>query len=699
MDIELLFYATIMLVFLYSFARLWKEAFQYSSNLRWLQETSKQIAESKGCYLDDLDEKEQVWAKKHLILEHHTNRPFVSFNGGLALSKYPVEYLVPTTSQAALKSAPALLTTIGILGTFTGIALGLSNLAIDSTNAAALVSQAGDLLAGMKTAFFTSIVGMGSSGLFMVCLYFSNRVGSSRYHQSVSLLNKYVLEVHPTELLKQHADAVSTKVDLSESIQSLSDALKRLQTNQAPIQIEQLATTLAEVVTQPLSTSLAENSEAEKNNGKKLEAISKQLELVNTNHEIEYKNIITTLVDTLEEKIAVPMSREISNSSATVKRLSEAVYNNNVVIENFVQVSTDVSQSMNLTASEIARASANIENFEQGTLEKLESFASSLNGSLERFSTQSNDVLNSITDKVSDVLQHGARSMEAQRVAFQESSDDIVNSFAQLQQGIDAGLEKRLVREKEVLSSMEARLQSWVDGTQEAFNLQNSTLVNTGKQAAELMKKASEDLASGLGDIDSRVSTMSETVQRELERFRVNYQDSLNCFFEQQNSALESTLGQQRNNLMEVVDRFKDTFEQEYKMRNNLLGELTGQYEHLMTSAERIERLAKAVGLHEASKLSELQDAASTMGRQVAHLKKEYAASSEKFSMMVEAMPKAMDSYFIRANQSIEGFFKDFDKASGRIHSQLANAADLLVTARLEEKELQEQEYQQELVK
>ena len=58
---------------------------------------------------------------------------------------------------------PTLLTSMGILGTFVGIVVGL--LGFDSHN---IQESIGPLLEGLKTAFITSLVGMASSILYKI---------------------------------------------------------------------------------------------------------------------------------------------------------------------------------------------------------------------------------------------------------------------------------------------------------------------------------------------------------------------------------------------------------------------------------------------------------------------------------------------------------------------------------------------------
>ncbi|MBL3601400.1 MAG: MotA/TolQ/ExbB proton channel family protein [gamma proteobacterium endosymbiont of Lamellibrachia anaximandri] len=71
---------------------------------------------------------------------------------------------------------PNLLTSIGILGTFVGIVIGL--LAFDPADIDNSISL---LLDGLKTAFITSLAGMGLSIIYKIFASSEKFVGSFRY--------------------------------------------------------------------------------------------------------------------------------------------------------------------------------------------------------------------------------------------------------------------------------------------------------------------------------------------------------------------------------------------------------------------------------------------------------------------------------------------------------------------------------------
>ncbi|MEL6347405.1 MAG: hypothetical protein AAFV53_30095 [Myxococcota bacterium] len=96
--------------------------------------------------------------------------------GRLALSGSPPE-LRGAVARTPMSVAPGLLTALGVLGTFLGIHAGLGAIdfgALSSTDS--LLGAARGLLAGMKTAFATSVAGLTYAAVFMLILAISDQV-------------------------------------------------------------------------------------------------------------------------------------------------------------------------------------------------------------------------------------------------------------------------------------------------------------------------------------------------------------------------------------------------------------------------------------------------------------------------------------------------------------------------------------------
>ncbi|RMF22062.1 MAG: hypothetical protein D6756_11275 [Cyanobacteria bacterium J083] len=73
--------------------------------------------------------------------------------------------------RSPVSFAPALLTAIGILGTFSGIFLGLRGVDLENINESEqLIEASQKLLMGMKTSFSTSLLGLGAAITFILIL-------------------------------------------------------------------------------------------------------------------------------------------------------------------------------------------------------------------------------------------------------------------------------------------------------------------------------------------------------------------------------------------------------------------------------------------------------------------------------------------------------------------------------------------------
>jgi myosin heavy subunit len=86
--------------------------------------------------------------------------------------------LVVNTNMHAIMSAPSILSGLGVLGTFVGLAVAVTN--FDSSNAEMISTSIKNLLSGMGTAFYTSLLGMSLS---IVYIFFQkatfNQLGKS----------------------------------------------------------------------------------------------------------------------------------------------------------------------------------------------------------------------------------------------------------------------------------------------------------------------------------------------------------------------------------------------------------------------------------------------------------------------------------------------------------------------------------------
>ncbi|PSV82209.1 chemotaxis protein [Photobacterium leiognathi] len=690
---------------------------------------SSNILDSKSLKKDQL-----VWVTDHLVYTPTQDGIAVETKGDLWLTKSPISQMLPTIDSSRYKLIPALLTSIGITGTFLGITLGLSEFTM-AGDSKALLASAAELLEGMKTAFYTSLAGLGTSALFMVWMKISSSVLAKAQKQLISTLSSQYFEASPIYYLKNMSNEGQKEV-LEAQLRTASAVELMDEKMEATSHVlAQLGTSFnGEVIAKQISTALVESIETSMS--PMLRDIKQELGALKDIKEQSQKELVELLIQEMKSELIAPVAEELSKTSAAVTSSNEVTSQLNSNIERVVTSTSETVDTIN--------------EFQKETMLKLQSFAESLKGILASFKEDTQGAMTSIASEVNTMLNNASQGMDSQRVAFEQSANKAASAFEGMKNSLEVALDERQSAEKVLFENVTGRINGLLSEISTSFENQTSVLAQTGETASNLMNQAQKDfevsvqirrdeeshlfgemegringlvqnsqvifqeqaeaiklvgdeassvmqsakseLQQGLGDIDSKVKSMSATVQSELETFREQYQQNLTSYFEQQNNLLEGSLSKQRDGLNDVVDNFRKVFESEYQARHNLLQELTAQYQKLEASAQTVERVAKAIGLNEASKMAELQDAAHTMSREIALLKKEYAKASATFTDITENLPKAMDEYFTRANESFETFFNDFDQSASSIHNKLSQAAGYLINSQVLRREFEADE-------
>ena len=660
-----IFSACIVFLFLYVAVSEVLKSNNYIKNQHSKLEELRRLVNSKS--FDN-----ESWLKNCFV---HDNGKLLERNN-LLVTNVPLNHIAGDLYDSSNKTIPALLTSIGVAGTFLCITLGLSefdlgNVGNDST---ALLHSAAVLLTGMKTAFATSLVGLVTSAFMIVILKWRISSTNKARKNVAHFLSKNCLEATPLDVLHEIASNTNTggQVDLSSAFNKLNENMSMQLT-----QFNQLAESfngniISEKISSAVNNSLTENIAPVFND------LTTELKTLKTDNELNHKQLVESLINEMETKLIKPVTEQLSDTANTVKQSNE--------------INQQLNTNVEKTLAEVANTVSTIDTFNQNTMEKLQQFALSLKDVLSSFKSETQVAMTEITTQVDSILSVAVTGMQEQRAAFDSSTEKAADAFEKMGENLEATLDSRAEQEAKLYLEVENRLGALLDKTNASFEEQTKVISQTGESASLLMNNAREQLEIGLGDIDTKVINMSRTVQSELETFRSQYQENLNDFFNQQNNLLEDTLGKQRNNLIEVVDRFKGVFEQEYQTRHNLLQELTAQYQHLQSSVVTIERLVKAIGLTESSTFSQLEDIARNTGIQVGELKKQYTEASAVFKEITEGLPKAMHKYYEQANQSTELYFKGFDEAASKIHNRLAQAADFLIEAKALEKSVVESE-------
>lgn len=642
--IQVAVWISILLALLFFFLQIWisisniKRANQ-GANLSLIEK----IFKNGGVIPKKLMKGRERWMREHMMVrdESDSNYTFALSNGRIQIRD--MRGILPLFKPSPLRFAPALLTSLGVLGTFFGISLGLANFDPENVGAdtQALVTSSTQMLMGMKTAFYTSLVGMGSSIIFtLVSLalifnieqrYLANIINKVRNLCVEVLPIDYLVALDPEKQNQVQEAQLEAARNMQDAVSILSDASQRMADAAGGFSskaiVDGVASAFHSAVDQELKPIFKE--------------ISNELSLLREIKSDNGEKLINVLIKSIREDIVTPLGREIEQTSLTVTRSTEAVEALSVKLETVMAGFSDAIQT--------------ISSFQKVTTSKLTQFADSLKDVLGEFRTETTSVLNRVSTEITSALQGSIDGMKAQREAFIESSFQAAGMFKE----------------------------------------QGGALTAIGQQAAEVMDRAGAELERGLGNIDTKVLAMSGTIQKELESFRIEYQDKLSTFFTEQNGLIEKALERQKGTLEGVIDDYRKTFEEDHERRRQMFQLLTDSHASLQESSQTIQALMENVGALDSAVMDNLLQVASEVGKQAGVLGKRYSEASNAFTHMTSELPKAMDEYFTRANVSYEGFFRDFDKQAGRIHLCLAESANHLVAGAIEQKRLKAEEISQ----
>ncbi|ANG63065.1 hypothetical protein A8C75_11670 [Marinobacterium aestuarii] len=646
----------------------------------------------------------------------------------------PAATLVPYQPTSPYRFVPALLTTIGVLGTFLGISLGLADFQSTGGGSEALMKSATSLLDGMKTAFYTSLAGLAASIVFMAWHASLSKAREKRHRALSGAFQELCLSVSPVTLLhkldpsnqqeliaKQLAAADATTASneqLVKVVSEMGDVFKKFDS-------DTISASVSKAVSQSVEHSIAPH----------LASISESIKDLREIKEQSAREVVELLVGTLRSEVVEPFAQQSAEFVQTTGRMAAVIEHSNqqlaqavgdvgAVFEKFnsdtisESVSKAVTQSVERSiAPHLASIGESIKDLreikEQSAREVVELLVGTLRSEVvEPFAQQSGEFVQT-AGRMADVVERSTTSVErlsGEMSKVMEGLDATTRSLNQFQQDTltklsqfaeslstilaqfkddTEGALSRVAEEiqralNQSIEGMDAQRSAFEQSAQrasQAFAEQNESLKNIGLESSALMRDAKQNLLDGLSNIDDKVKAMSSVAQQELERFRLEYQANLTEFFDLQANLLEKTLGEQRAGLASVVEDFRAAFVEENTLRKQQYLAIDQQYSQLKDGVTLVQELVEAIGMNKAGAFSQLEDASNAISAQVGKLRYSYEEAAARFNKMTEQMPEAMTGYFERANSSHTRFFDNFDEAAAQVHGKLADAANLLVTA------------------
>lgn len=238
---------------------------------------------------------------------------------------------------------------------------------------------------------------------------------------------------------------------------------------------------------------------------------------------------------------------------------------------------------------------------------------------------------------------------------------------------------------KEELSGISRSLADSI-GTIQRFQEETlGELQNFANQLQSILSQFRDETQGAMQQVSTEFKEIRENLKSELQQalknVREDYQAELKEFFVEQNNLLESTLGEQRQGLLQVVQELQNVFNVEYSRRQQLTEELEQNLTKIQETTQVVSRLANTIGLSSGERLKQLQELTGSLGGEAQRVEQVYENMVAQLNQALESSNQHLVTYLERSRESQMQFFTEADRATSKIANQLLMAANHLVAA------------------
>ncbi|MFY7806189.1 MAG: hypothetical protein ACOVQ7_22480 [Limnoraphis robusta] len=499
------------------------------------------------------------------------------------LFQYPA-FLTRSIPRSQWQFVPSLLIAIGVLGTFYGIQSGLQDISLGNLeNTTELLPSIRLLLEGMKTAFSTSLMGLGSASLMTLVLAWGERKRQN-FRDNLREKLDQISQIKLSNSANSQGNLNIAEI-MKTGFAQLIEAQNRVDSHAIGTQVGLAMTPIFQDIREELTT-------------------LKQIKAD------QGEAILNHLLRELRIQVIEPVVERLDQSAQLTQEASQAV--------------RELKNELGGISASLAQSILTIQSFQEDTLAQLQAFAGSLQTILGEFQSDTQGVLQQVSLEIRSGVAESIEGMKAQRIAFQASAEDAANTFRGIQENLQFALRTQAEQEQQMLEQVQQRMTKILTATHNAFQTQSHTIKAVGEEASQLMNQAQENLVGSLQNVDTMLQNTRLMVQEELERFRIGYQVSLQHFFEEQNNLLEGTLGKQQKGLAQVVVALQRVFQEESEKRQLMSQQVDESMAIVLKTAKEVSEYANYVGLNASDRMAQLQELAKITAEEVKRVETVY---------------------------------------------------------------------------
>ncbi|MFS0513741.1 hypothetical protein ACEYW6_03330, partial [Nostoc sp. UIC 10607] len=388
------------------------------------------------------------WLKDHLGTDDSSR--FRQKDGNFILIKHP-SVLAHPIPRSSLRFVITLCTAIGVLGTFYGIQEGLQGINLSTENPKELMTASKGLLVGMKTAFSTSLMGLGSGSLFTLVLFGCDSLRQKR-RDSLRQKLKAIATLKTTD--NNNGDLVEAFIRVGDKLSGLNqlsaEAIGKSVGKSIAEQFAGLNQLSAEAIGKSVGKSIAEQFDGLNQLSAQaiglavrqqifpaLEAIFKEQKQLRELQENQGQRVLEELIKDMRVQVLEPIADRLDKSAELTQQASEAVLS--------------LHRELGGISQSLASSILTIEKFQKETLVELQVFANHLGYTLNQFQTDTKGVFQQTADEINRAVNQSIQGMTAQRSAFEVSAVQAAATFRGIREELQTALQERASVEKEML--------------------------------------------------------------------------------------------------------------------------------------------------------------------------------------------------------------------------------------------------------
>ncbi len=368
--------------------------------------------------------------------EHLVDRKVDNSDKKFRLHQYPQEIAV--VPRSSLRFIPPILTAIGVLGTFWGMTVGLGGVKMDATNINESLNSAFKLIDGMKTAFITSLAGLGTSTVLSGVLARTDILRRDKCYELRRQLDEVAILETPERVMGRL------------NFESTAEAAKQLSGLANQFNAEAIGAAVGQAIADKFDA-IVEHRLAPTFNHI-ADSQSRLVKLTNNQSEV-----LSSLISNMRIELIEPVTERLDRSAELLERSAS-------VLEDASGAIQSLNKDLGEIALKLGDASANLEGFQQRTLVQLLEFSDDLKTTLTQFQTATREVL---LETATEIREGTKSVLEQAQITFSEQNGILK------QVGQDASALMNTARESlvETLTGIDRRLENISDSTQNQLEL------------------------------------------------------------------------------------------------------------------------------------------------------------------------------------------------------------------------------------